>query len=126
MQVFIKGIVRELNQPGFHSVQPKLHLMTWVGRDIAVSPRTEKAISMPSAKGLSPVLPHLTTFTHHSGVSLLYGGSGIPAMLPCISSIPSADGELLPWFPSAFHSGCANTALATATKPEGIIKGQGQ
>lgn len=47
-------------------------------------------------------------------------------MLPHISSAPSADGELLPWCPSASHSGCTNTALATATKPEGIIKGKKQ
>lgn len=47
-------------------------------------------------------------------------------MLPRISSVPSADGELLPWCPSASHPGCINTALATATKPEGTIKGQGQ
>jgi len=60
---------------------------------------------------------------------LLCGGLSIPATFPCISSVPSADGGLLPYSPSAYHSGCINIALATATKPdrtieEGVQKGE--
>lgn len=43
-------------------------------------------------------------------------------MLPCTSSIPCAHGELLPYSPSACHSGCLNTGLATAAKPDRTIE----
>lgn len=140
MQVFITGVVKHFLLNAMESRWSSWQFSTWAELARPVTVYSPSCISWPGGhrhhrvswnrknhplalrKGAEPCF----VLTHHFGVSLLCGGSGIPAMLSRISSIPSADGELLPWCSSASYSGCINTALATATKPERTIKEQGQ